>query len=147
MGKAQEGVENVRAAVSAARGALAPQDSLPPARHPARPSITPARGIEREHHPGQVWWGGRKSRRKMAHVHLLLLANACISSQAVLPRSFSHAYFSDARDLLSGFDSSLCISDTLKVSNCVLKNLWPIADLSKSRGQPFLLADADAGNS
>ena len=83
----------------------------------------------------------------MERIHLLLLTNARTYSDTVLARSFSHTYFSDAKDLLSGFDSSLRISNTLKVSYCVLKYLWPIADLSESQEQPFLLADADAGNS
>lgn len=75
--------------------------------------------------------------------HLLLLTNAQGRSKAVLARSF----LPYAKDLLLGFGSSLCISNTLKFSNSVLKYLWPIADLSESREQPFLLADADAGNS
>lgn len=55
--------------------------------------------------------------------------------------------FPYAKDLLRGFGSSLGTSNTLKVSNSVLEYLWPGADLSKSQEQPFLLADADAGNS
>lgn len=91
--------------------------------------------------------GGMNSRHKMECAHLLLLTKAPIYSGAVLAMSFSHTYFSDAKDLLSGFDSSLRISNTLKVSNCVLKYLWPIADLSESQEQTFLFADADAGSS
>lgn len=94
--------------------------------------------MQRDEQPAQT--GGQ-------HVHLLLLAKAHIPSETDLARSFSRSYFSDAKDLLSGSDSSLCIPSTLKVSNCVLKYLWPIADLSESWEQPFLLADADAGNS
>lgn len=75
--------------------------------------------------------------------HLLLLTNAQRYSKAALARGF---FFPHAK-LLLGFGSSLGISNTSKVSNSVLKYLCPVADLSESQEQPFLLADADAGNS
>lgn len=103
--------------------------------------------FEREQQRGLVWCGGTKSWHKIERIHLLPLTNARIYSEAVLARSFSHTCFFDAKDLLSGFDSSLRTSNTLKISNRMLKYLWPIADLSKAQEQPFLLADADAGNS
>lgn len=82
----------------------------------------------------------------MERTHLLLTNGSAHSKAALLEASSILAFF-DAKDLLSSLDSSLHISNTLKVSKCALKYLRPVADLSAAQEQPFLLADADAGNS
>lgn len=128
-GQSTDGVRKVRALRFAAQGGQPPRCHKP--KEPQGALL-------------QVWCGGTDSRQKMEWEHLLLLANAQRHSKAALAGSF---FFPYAKDLLLGVGSSLCISSTLKFSNSVLKYIWPIADLSQSWEQPFLLADADAGNS